>query len=307
VSYSWANNNLKEDDEILLTTLEHHANIVPWHFLRQRKKIKLVWVDPDENGNISLSQIKEKITSRTKLVCITHMSNVFGSVLDVKLICSYLKSKGITSVVDGSQAAVHFSLNVKEIGCDFYVFTGHKVFGPTGTGILYIDENRLREMVPFNGGGDMIKIVTKEDVSYNESPHIFEAGTPSIAEIIGLGTALDFMGSLDYAAVNKYELDLSKYIRDEFKKLDWIINYGLSEKNLAIFSFALEGNAHSHDIATILDNFGIAVRSGHHCAQPLMNFLGVSATCRASFALYNTDEDADALINALKKCKKLFS
>ncbi len=307
ISYSWANENLVEGDEIILTTLEHHANIVPWHFLRQRKNITLSWVDPDQNGNISLGQIEEKISKNTKMVCFTHMSNVFGSTLNAREICKFLRSKGIVSVVDGSQAAAHMNINVKDIDCDFYVITGHKIFGPTGTGVLYIKKDRLEEMIPFNGGGDMIKSVTKENVLYNDSPHIFEAGTPNIAEIIGLGSALDFIENLDQRAVLEYEIKLSDYVRDELKKLDWLIRYSFSDNNLAIFSFSVLGQGHPHDIATILDANGVAVRSGHHCAQPLMDFLGVSATCRASFSIYNNEEDVDALVSALKKCNRLFN
>ncbi len=307
ISYSWANKNLIQGDEIILTTLEHHANIVPWHFLRQRKNISISWVDPDEDGNISLAQIKKSISTKTKMVCFTHMSNVFGSILNVKEICNFLRSKGIVSVVDGSQAAAHMKINVKDIGCDFYVLTGHKIFGPTGTGVLYISGDRLSEMIPFNGGGDMIKSVTKDGVSYNDSPHKFEAGTPNIAEFIGLGSAFDFIESLDQKAVQEYENKLSDYARLELGKLDWLIKYRFSSSNFAIFSFSVEGKGHPHDIATILDANGVAVRSGHHCAQPLMEFLGVSATCRASFALYNNEEDVDALVSALKKCNKLFN
>ena len=307
ISYSWANENLVEGDEIILTTLEHHANIVPWHFLRQRKNVTLSWVNPDENGNISLRQIKEKISNNTKMVCFTHMSNVFGSTLNAREICKFLRSKGIVSVVDGSQAAAHMCINVKDIDCDFYVITGHKIFGPTGTGVLYIKEDRLGEMIPFNGGGDMIKSVTKDNVLYNDAPHIFEAGTPNIAEIIGLGSALDFIESLDQTAVQEYEIKLSDYAREELKRLDWLIRYSFSDDNLAIFSFSVKGQGHPHDIATILDANGVAVRSGHHCAQPLMEFLGVSATCRASFSLYNNEEDVDALVSALKKCNRLFN
>ena len=187
VSYAWANQNLEYGDEIILSTLEHHANIVPWHFLRSRRNVKLVWIDPDENGQISFEMIEKKISSKTKMVCITHMSNVFGSIIDVKTICQNLKKRGIVTVLDGSQAIVHLEVDVKSIGCDFYTFTGHKLFGPTGTGVLYVNKKRIEEMVPFIGGGEMIKNVSKDNVTFNQSPFLFEAGTPSIAEIIGLG------------------------------------------------------------------------------------------------------------------------
>ena len=307
ISYSWGNQNLEPGDEIILTTLEHHANIVPWHFLRSRKDIKLTWIDPDENGQVSFDMINEKISSRTKMVCITHMSNVFGSIIDVKKICHELKKRGIVSVLDGSQAIVHLEVDVKSIGCDFYTFTGHKLFGPTGTGVLYVNKSRISEMVPFIGGGEMIRNVSKDNITYNQSPFLFEAGTPGIAEIIGLGAAIDFVQNLDRKAVLDYEKSISEYTRIELEKLDWLVRHCFHKDNLAIFSFSMKGSAHAHDIATILDSNGVAVRSGHHCAQPLMNFIGVAATCRASLALYNTEQEIDILISSLKKCKKLFS
>ena len=306
ISYAWAYQNLGPGDEIILTTLEHHANIVPWHFLRARKGIKLSWVDPDENGQISFDMINTKISSKTKMVCITHMSNVFGSIIDVKNLCKELQERGIVSVIDGSQAIVHLEVDVEAIGCDFYTFTGHKIFAPTGTGVLYVNKKRISEMVPFLGGGEMIRNVSKDDVTYNEAPFLFEAGTPGIAEIIGLGAAIDFIQDLDRKSVLEYEKSISEYTRTELEKLDWLVRHCFHKDNLAIFSFSMEGNAHAHDIATILDTNGVAVRSGHHCAQPLMNFIGVPATCRSSLALYNTAQEIDTLIESLKKCKKLF-
>ena len=306
VSYAWANQNLEYGDEIILSTLEHHANIVPWHFLRSRKNVKLVWIDPDENGQISFEMIEKKISSKTKMVCITHMSNVFGSIIDVKTICQNLKKRGIVTVLDGSQAIVHLEVDVKSIGCDFYTFTGHKLFGPTGTGVLYVNKKRIEEMVPFIGGGEMIKNVSKDDVTFNQSPFLFEAGTPGIAEIIGLGAAIDFVLSFDRKSVLEYEISLSEYARAKLQRLDWLAKHSFHSDNLAIFSFSMEGIAHAHDMATILDANGVAVRSGHHCAQPLMKFIGVPATCRASLALYNTQEEIDTLIESLEKCKKLF-
>ena len=306
ISYAWAFQNLGSGDEIILTTLEHHANIIPWHFLRTRKGVKLIWVDPDENGQISFDMINTKISSKTKMVCITHMSNVFGSIIDVKNVCKELEKRGIVSVIDGSQAIVHLEVDVKAIGCDFYTFTGHKIFGPTGTGVLYVNKKRVSEMVPFLGGGEMIKNVSKDDVTYNQAPFLFEAGTPGIAEIIGLGAAIDFVQRLDRKSILEYEKSVSEYTRTELEKLDWLVRHCFHKDNLAIFSFSMEGSAHAHDIATILDTNGVAVRSGHHCAQPLMNFIGVPATCRSSLALYNTAQEIDTLIESLKKCKKLF-
>ena len=306
VSYAWASQNIDLGDEIILSTLEHHANIVPWHFLRSRKGVKLVWVDPDENGQISFDMIEDKISAQTKMVCLTHMSNVFGSVIDVKKICNELQKKGIVTVLDGSQAIVHLEVDVESIGCDFYTFTGHKLFGPTGTGVLYVNKKRIAEMVPFIGGGEMIRTVSKDDVTYNQSPFLFEAGTPGIAEIIGLGAAIDFVQNLDRKSTLEYETSISEYTRTELEKLDWLAKHSFHRDNLAIFSFSMKGNAHAHDMATILDANGVAVRSGHHCAQPLMDFIGVTATCRASLAFYNTQEEIDTLIGSLKKCKKLF-
>ena len=306
ISYAWAYQNLESGDEIILTTLEHHANIVPWHFLRARKGVKLIWVDPNENGQISFDMINTKISSKTKMVCITHMSNVFGSIIDVKNVCKELNERGIVSVIDGSQAIVHLEVDVEAIGCDFYTFTGHKIFAPTGTGVLYVNKKRIPEMVPFLGGGEMIRNVSKDNVTYNQAPFLFEAGTPGIAEIIGLGAAIDFVQNLDRKSVLEYEKSVSEYTRTELEKLDWLVRHCFHKDNLAIFSFSMEGNAHAHDMATILDANGVAVRSGHHCAQPLMSFIGVPATCRSSLALYNTAEEIDTLIESLKKCKKLF-
>ena len=306
ISYAWAYQNLESGDEIILTTLEHHANIVPWHFLRARKGVKLIWVDPNENGQISFDMINTKISSKTKMVCITHMSNVFGSIIDVKNVCKELNERGIVSVIDGSQAIVHLEVDVEAIGCDFYTFTGHKIFAPTGTGVLYVNKKRIPEMVPFLGGGEMIRNVSKDNVTYNQAPFLFEAGTPGIAEIIGLGAAIDFVQNLDRKSVLEYEKSVSEYTRTELEKLDWLVRHCFHKDNLAIFSFSMEGNAHAHDMATILDTNGVAVRSGHHCAQPLMSFIGVPATCRSSLALYNTAEEIDILIESLKKCKKLF-
>ena len=306
ISYAWAYQNLESGDEIILTTLEHHANIVPWHFLRARKGVKLIWVDPNENGQISFDMINTKISSKTKMVCITHMSNVFGSIIDVKNVCKELKERGIVSVIDGSQAIVHLEVDVEAIECDFYTFTGHKIFAPTGTGVLYVNKKRIPEMVPFLGGGEMIRNVSKDNVTYNQAPFLFEAGTPGIAEIIGLGAAIDFVQNLDRKSVLEYEKSVSEYTRTELEKLDWLVRHCFHKDNLAIFSFSMEGNAHAHDMATILDTNGVAVRSGHHCAQPLMSFIGVPATCRSSLALYNTAEEIDILIESLKKCKKLF-
>ena len=306
ISYAWAYQNLESGDEIILTTLEHHANIVPWHFLRARKGVKLIWVDPNENGQISFDMINTKISSKTKMVCITHMSNVFGSIIDVKNVCKELEKRGIVSVIDGSQAIVHLEVDVEAIGCDFYTFTGHKIFAPTGTGVLYVNKKRIPEMVPFLGGGEMIRNVSKDNVTYNQAPFLFEAGTPGIAEIIGLGAAIDFVQNLDRKSVLEYEKSVSEYTRTELEKLDWLVRHCFHKDNLAIFSFSMEGNAHAHDMATILDTNGVAVRSGHHCAQPLMSFIGVPATCRSSLALYNTAEEIDILIESLKKCKKLF-
>jgi len=305
VSYGWAAPRLQPGDEIVLSVMEHHANIVPWHFLRERQGVVLKWVEPDSAGDIAPDRILAAIGPRTRLVAITQMSNVLGSRVDVAAVCRGAHEKGVPVLVDGSQGAVHAPVNVAEMGCDFYAITGHKLYGPSGSGAIYIRRERQAEMRPFMGGGDMIREVTREAVSYNDPPMKFEAGTPSIVAQIGMGVALDYLMDLGMENVAAHEARLRDYAQARLSGLNWLNLQGNSATKGAIFSFTMAGAAHAHDISTILDKRGVAVRAGHHCAQPLMEHLGVTATCRASFGLYNTEAEVDALVSALELAHEL--
>ncbi len=306
VSYGWGVENLKAGDEILLSVMEHHANIIPWHFLRERHGIVLKWVEPAADGSLSAEAVIDAISDKTKLIAITHMSNVLGTVVDVKTICHAARERGIATCIDGSQATVHMPVDVADIGCDFYAITGHKLYGPSASGAIFIRKERMAEMRPFMGGGDMIADVSRDAVTYNVPPHKFEAGTPGIVQMIGLGVALDYMMGLGMANIAAHEASLRDYARGRLAGLNWLNVQGNAPDKGAIFSFTMAGGAHPHDISTIVDQKGIAVRAGHHCAQPLMQHLGVSATCRASFGLYNTVEEVDKLVEALELCHELF-
>ena len=307
IAYGWAMPRLQSNDEIILSVMEHHANIVPWHFLRDKLGVKLVWVDTEPDGSFDEQKVINAFTSKTKLVAITHMSNVLGTRVDVKKICNAAKSRDIPVLIDGSQAAVHLPIDVQDIGCDFYAITGHKLYGPSASGAIYISEDRMAEMTPFMGGGDMIKEVHKEIVTYNDPPMIMEAGTPGIVQSIGLGVALEYMQGIGMANIALHENHLKKYAHEKLSKLEWLSIQGNDIDKAPIFSFTIDGAGHAHDISTVLDKRGICVRAGHHCAQPLMEHLGVSATCRASFGLYNTLEEVDSLVDALELCHELFS
>ena len=307
VSYAWAAPRLQAGDEIVLSIMEHHANIVPWHLLRERQGVVLKWVDCDANGDLDPQAVIDAIGPRTKLVAVTHMSNVLGSVVDVKAICAGAAAKGVPVLVDGSQAAVHMAVDVRAIGCDFYAITGHKLYGPSGSGAIYIKAERQAEMRPFMGGGDMIREVSRDTVTWNDPPMKFEAGTPGIVQQIGLGVALDYMSELGMANIAAHERSLRDYARTKLAGLNWLTVQGNSATKGAIFSFTLDGAAHAHDISTVLDKRGVAVRAGSHCAMPLMAHLGVTATCRASFGLYNTPDEVDVLISALELCHDLFA
>ncbi len=307
VSYAWAAPRLQAGDEIVLSILEHHANIVPWHLLRERQGVVLKWVECDANGDLDPQAVIDAITPRTKLVAVTHMSNVLGSVVDVAAICAGAQAKGVPVLVDGSQAAVHMAVDVKALGCDFYAITGHKLYGPSGSGAIYIKAERQAEMRPFMGGGDMIREVSRDAVTWNDPPMKFEAGTPGIVQQIGLGVALDYMTGLGMANIAAHERSLRDYARAKLAGLNWLTVQGDSATKGAIFSFTLDGAAHAHDISTVLDKRGVAVRAGSHCAMPLMAHLGVTATCRASFGLYNTTQEVDVLISALELCHDLFA
>ena len=307
VSYGWAAPRMQAGDEIILSILEHHANIVPWHFLRERIGVVLKWVDCDANGDLDPQTVLDAITPRTKLIAVTHMSNVLGTVVDIAAICHGAREMGVPVLVDGSQAAVHMPVDVAALGCDFYAIAGHKLYGPSGSGAIFIHPDRMAEMRPFLGGGDMIREVTRDAVSYNDPPMKFEAGTPGIVQQIGLGVALDYMTGLGMANIAAHERRIRDYARAKLAGLNWLQVQGNSATKGAIFSFTLDGAAHAHDISTVLDKRGIAVRAGSHCAMPLMQHLGVGATCRASFALYNTESEVDALISALELCHDLFA
>ncbi len=307
VAYGWAMPRMQAGDEIVLSVMEHHANIVPWHFLRERQGVKLVWVDIEPDGSLDPQKVLDAITPRTKLVAVTHLSNVLGTRVDVKAIAAGAHAKGVPVLVDGSQAAVHLPVDVRDIGCDFYAITGHKLYGPSGSGAIYVKADRMAEMRPFMGGGDMIREVHKDGITWNDPPMKFEAGTPGIVAMIGLGAALDYMTGLGMQAIADHEADLRDYAFQRFAGLNWLQLQGTAPGKAAIFSFTLDGPAHAHDISTVLDKRGVAVRAGHHCAGPLMDHLGVTATCRASFGLYNTRAEVDVLVDALQLAHELFA
>ncbi len=307
VAHGWAMPRLEAGDEIVLSVMEHHANIVPWHFLRERQGVVLKWVDVDSAGALDPQAVLDAIGPRTRLVAVTHLSNVLGTRVDVAAICTGAREKGVPVLVDGSQAAVHMPVDVQEIGCDFYAITGHKLYGPSGSGGIYIRDARQAEMRPFMGGGDMIREVHKDEITWNTPPMKFEAGTPAIVQQIGLGAALDYMSGLGMEAIAAHEASLRDYARQRFEGLNWLNLQGTTSDKAAIFSFTLDGAAHAHDISTVLDKKGVAVRAGHHCCGPLMDHLDVTATCRASFGLYNTTDEIDVLVEALEFCHELFS
>ncbi|MDD9733575.1 cysteine desulfurase [Mameliella sp. AT18] len=306
VAYGWAMPNLEAGDEIVLSVMEHHANIVPWHFLRERQGVKIKWVDVDSTGYLDPQKVVDAIGPKTKLVAVTHLSNVLGTVVDVKAICDGAREKGVPVLVDGSQAAVHMPVNVEDLGCDFYAITGHKLYGPSASGAIWIRRARMDEMRPFLGGGDMIREVHKDEITWNDPPMKFEAGTPGIVQQIGLGVALDYMMGLGMENIAAHEARLRDYAVSKLGGLNWLSVQGTTPDKAAIFSFTMEGAGHAHDISTILDKKGVAVRAGHHCAGPLMDHLGVTATCRASMGLYNTEGEIDALVDALELAHELF-
>ncbi len=307
VAYGWAMPQLQAGDEIILSVMEHHANIVPWHFVRERQGVVLKWIDIEADGSFDEQKLIDAIGPKTKLIAITQMSNVLGTRVDVKSICTAARAKGVRVLVDGSQAAVHGPVNVRDLGCDFYAITGHKLYGPSASGAIYIHPDRQAEMAPFIGGGDMIREVHKDTVLYNEPPMKFEAGTPGIVQTIGLGVALEYLMDIGMEKVAAHENMLRDYAVEQMSKLNWLHIQGTAANKGAIFSFTLDGAGHPHDISTILDKRGVAVRAGHHCAGPLMDHLGVSATCRASFAMYNTREEVDTLIDALQLAYELLA
>jgi len=306
VAYSFGVDRIKPGDEIVLSIMEHHSNIVPWHFLRERNGAVLKWAPIDDEGNFLLDEFERLLTDRTKLVAVTHMSNVLGTVVPVKEVVRLAHARGIPVLLDGSQAAVHLDVDVRDIACDFYVFTGHKLYGPTGIGVLYGRYQHLDAMAPFNGGGEMIHEVFEDQVSYGEPPHKFEAGTPPIVQAIGLGAAIDYVQSIGKARISAHESGVIKYAHDRLREINSLRIIGTTRDKGAILSFEMKG-AHPHDVATIIDRSGVAVRAGTHCTMPLLARFGVTATCRASFALYNTRAEVDTLAQALIKAQDFFA
>ncbi len=304
VSYSYLAPRIQPGDEIVLTVMEHHSNIVPWHFLRERNGAVLKWVDVRDDGSLDAEAVAAAIGPKTKLVAVTHISNVLGTVSPLKEIVALAHAKGVPVLADGCQGAVHEIVDVRDLDVDFYVLTAHKLYGPTGIGALYGKRTHLKAMRPFNGGGEMIREVTRDFVTYADPPARFEAGTPPIIESVGLAAALDYMNSFDRAAVKAHEHDLLAYAREGVRQFNWLRVIGDAPGKASILSFEADG-MHAHDLATILDREGVAVRAGHHCAQPLMERFGVASTTRASFALYNTRAEVDVMLDALAKARKI--
>ncbi|MFN7319599.1 MAG: cysteine desulfurase [Methylobacterium sp.] len=295
-----------EGDEILLSIMEHHSNIVPWHFWRERHGAVLKWAPVDAEGNFLLDEFEKLITPRTRVISITHMSNALGTIVPIKDVVGIAKKHGIPVVVDGSQAAVHLPVDVQDLACDFYIFTGHKLYGPSGIGVMWGRKALLNAMPPFLGGGEMIREVSEENVTYGDAPHRFEAGTPSIVPAIGLGAAIDYVNAIGKDAIRAHEDDLLAYATERLSAINSIAIMGRARNKGAILSFSHKA-AHAHDIATVIDRQGVAVRAGTHCTQPLLKRFGVTATCRASFSLYNTREEVDRLAEALMRADKLFA
>lgn len=294
--------DIQPGDEIVLSAMEHHSNIVPWHFLRERYGAVLRWVELAEDGALDMASLEAAIGPKTRLVAMSHMSNVLGTVNDVRRVVELAKAAGALTLLDGCQATVHLDVDVQAIGCDFYVFSGHKLYGPTGIGALYGTSEALDRLQPYQGGGEMIEVVERERITYNPAPHKFEAGTPPILEAVGLGAAIRWFEAFDRAEVRAHEGRLYARAADALSQVNGVRIHGTAPGKGAVLSFSLEG-AHPHDIAQIVDRYGVAIRAGHHCAQPLMAHLGVSATARASFGLYNTETEVDLFIEALERAR----
>jgi cysteine desulfurase/selenocysteine lyase len=292
-------------DEIVLSVMEHHSNVVPWHFHRERKGVVLRWVDVGDDGSFSLDAFEHALSNRTKIVAITQMSNVLGTAVPIKELVKIAHERGVPVLVDGSQGAAHLDVDVRDLDVDFYVFTGHKVYGPTGIGVLYGKRELLEKLPPYQGGGEMIEEVTKGTVSYNHPPHRFEAGTPPIVQAIGLGAALDYVEKIGRARIRAHEEALCAYAHNLLSSINSLRIIGSAEEKGPIVSFTM-GGAHAHDVATLIDRSGVAVRAGTHCAMPLLQRFGVTSTCRASFALYNTFDEVEALAESLIRARKLF-
>jgi cysteine desulfurase/selenocysteine lyase len=306
VAYTFGRERIKAGDEIVLSIMEHHSNIVPWHFLRERQGAVIKWAPIDEEGNFLLDEFEKLLGPRTKMVAITHMSNALGTLVPVKEVVKLAHARGIPVLVDGAQAAVHLDVDVRDIGCDFYSFTGHKLYGPTGIGVLYGRYEHLAAMPPFNGGGEMIKDVFEDRITYGEPPYRFEAGTPAIVQAIGLGAAIDYVNAVGKARIRAHESELVKYAHERLGALNSLRIIGKAKDKGPVVSFEMKG-AHPHDVATVIDRQGVAVRAGTHCVMPLLARYGLTATCRASFALYNTKDEIDTLAASLAKAQDMFA
>ncbi|MBB1093149.1 cysteine desulfurase [Rhodopseudomonas palustris] len=306
VASSFGAPNIGEGDEIVLSIMEHHSNIVPWHFLRERQGAVIKWAPVDDDGNFLIDEFEKLLSSKTKLVAITQMSNALGTIVPVKDVVKLAHDRGIPVLVDGSQGAVHLTIDVQDIDCDFYIMTGHKLYGPTGIGVLYGKYDVLAKMRPFNGGGEMIREVAQDWVTYGDPPHRFEAGTPAIVEAVGLGAAIDYVNSIGKERIAAHEHDLLTYAQDRLREINSLRIVGPAKHKGPVISFEMKG-AHPHDIATVIDRQGIAVRAGTHCVMPLLERFQVTATCRASFGMYNTREEVDQLAQALIKARDLFA
>jgi cysteine desulfurase / selenocysteine lyase len=306
VASSYGGPNIGEGDEILLTIMEHHSNIVPWHFLRERQGAVLKWAPISDDGEFRLDEFERLITPRTKMIAITHMSNVLGTIVPLKGVVEIAHERGIPVLADGAQGAVHLSVDVQDLDVDFYALTGHKLYGPTGIGVLYGKKEHLERMRPYQGGGEMIGTVMTETVTYAKPPHRFEAGTPAIVQAIGLGAAIDYVEKVGRERIAVHEAALLDDAMRRLGDLKWLRIFGRAKPKGSIISFNMEG-AHPHDVSTILDRYGVAVRAGTHCAEPLLARYGVTSTCRASFAMYNTREEVDILVEALHKAHQMFA
>ncbi len=306
VAYTFGRERIKAGDEIVLSIMEHHSNVVPWHFLRERQGAVIKWAPVDDDGNFLIDEFEKLLTARTKLVAITHMSNMLGTLVPVKEVVRRAHGRGVPVLIDGAQAAVHLDIDVQDIGCDFYAVTGHKLYGPSGIGALYGRYEHLAAMPPFNGGGEMIREVFEDRIIYGEPPHKFEAGTPPIVQAIGLGAAIDYIDSIGKPRIKAHEAALLDYAQQRLREINSLRIFGTAKDKGPIVSFEIKGT-HPHDISTIIDRSGVAVRAGTHCVMPLLARFGVTATCRASFALYNTREEVDGLARALMKAQDFFT
>jgi cysteine desulfurase/selenocysteine lyase len=306
VAYTFGRDRIKPGDEIILSIMEHHSNIVPWHFLRERQGAVIKWAPVDDEGHFLIDEFEKLIGPRTKMVAITHMSNMLGTLVPVKEVSRIAHAHGVPVLIDGAQAAVHCDVDVRDIDCDFYAFTGHKLYGPTGIGVLYGKYDHLAAMPPFNGGGEMIREVFQDRITYGDPPHKFEAGTPSIVQAIGLGAALDYVASVGKARIRNHETGLTRYAQDRLREINSLRIFGTTKDKGPILSFEIKG-AHPHDVATIIDRSGVAIRAGTHCVMPLLTRFGLTASCRASFAMYNTRDEVDLLAQALIKAQDIFA